>query len=251
MTISLAPDIAFRYLMILARLTAMLMLLPAIGEATIPGRIRIGLAMTLALVLYPVVASKFDPPAGLGGLVVALGHEIVVGIFIGGAARLLMSAVQFAGSVMAFQSGLSFAQTVDPTLGVQGAILGSFLSMLAVTLIFATDLHYLLISALADSYTLFQPGAYLPVGDLAQAAVGIVSGAFVVAIQLAAPFLVFGLVFYVGLGILSRLMPQVQVFFVAMPANIFLGFLLLMLLVGAIGLAFAQYFASAMQPFLV
>lgn len=251
MTVELAPDIAFRFLMILARLAAMLMLLPAIGEATIPGRIRIALAFALAVVLYPIVASGFAPPVGLVGLVVALAYEIAVGLFIGAAARLLMSAVQVAGTAIAYQSGLAFAQSFDPTQGVQSAIVGSFLSVFAVTLIFALDLHHLLLAALADSYTLFQPGAGLPAGDLAASAVGIVADAFVVAIQLAAPFLVFGLVFYVGLGILSRLMPQVQMFFVAIPANIFLGFVLLMLLLSAIGLWFAQFFAGAMQAFLV
>jgi flagellar biosynthetic protein FliR len=251
MSIELAPDIAFKFLMILVRVAAMLMLLPAIGEATIPGRIRLGLAFTLAFILYPVVGPMFAPPSGLGGLVVALGFEITIGLFIGATARLVMSAVQFAGGIIAFQSGLAFAQSFDPTQGVQSAIVGSFLSVFAVALIFALDLHHLLLTALADSFTLFRPGAFVPVADVAELAVSTVADAFVVAVQLAAPFLVFGLVFYVGLGILSRLMPQVQIFFVAMPANIFLGLLLLMLLVGAIGLWFTEYFALALGPFLV
>ena len=126
--------------------------------------------------------------------------------------------------------------------------MATFLSVVAVALIFAFDLHHLLIRAIADSYTLFRPGGGLPTGDFAALAVKVVAESFLVAIQLAAPFLVFGLVFYVGLGILSRLMPQVQIFFVAMPANILLGFVILMLLMGSIGLVFAKSPPDAGAP---
>jgi flagellar biosynthetic protein FliR len=105
--------------------------------------------------------------------------------------------------------------------------------MLGITLVFALDLHHLVIAALNDSYTLFQPGDIPLLGDVAALTTRTVASAFRIGIQLSAPFLVFGLLFNLGLGVLSRLMPQMQVFFVGVPLSILLGFLILMLAVGA------------------
>ncbi len=129
--------------------------------------------------------------------------------------------------------GLGFVTAVDPTLGQQGVIVGNFLVMLGVTLIFATDLHHLVIAALNDSYTLFSPGEIPLLGDVAALTTRTAASAFRIGIQLSAPFLVFGLLFNLGLGVLSRLMPQMQVFFVGLPLSIMLGLLVLLLVVGA------------------
>jgi flagellar biosynthesis protein FliR len=129
--------------------------------------------------------------------------------------------------------GLGFVTAVDPTQGQQNVIVGNFLTVLGVTLIFATDLHHLVIAALNDSYTLFQPGDLPLIGDVAALTTRTVAVAFRIGIQLSAPFLVFGLLFNLGLGILSRLMPQMQVFFVGIPLSILLGFLILLLVLGA------------------
>ena len=113
---------------------------------------------------------------------------------------------------------------------IQGAIIGSFLSFLGITLIFATDLHHVALAAIHDSYMIFSPTDPLMFGDVAQMAIEVVASAFVIGVQMAAPFIVFGLVFYLGVGILGRLMPQLQVFFIAMPATIMVGLILLALL---------------------
>ena len=121
--------------------------------------------------------------------------------------------------------------TADPTqAGVQGAVFGSFLSFLGIVLIFATDLHHVALAATYESYTLFPLDAPLMFDDAAQLAIRTVAGAFSVGVQMSAPFIVFGLVFNLGAGILARLMPAMQVFFVLMPANIMIGLLLLALL---------------------
>jgi flagellar biosynthetic protein FliR len=105
--------------------------------------------------------------------------------------------------------------------------------MLGLTLVFATDLHHLVIAALNDSYTLFRPGEVPLLGDVAAHTTRTVATAFRIGIQLSAPFIVFGLLFNVGLAVLTRLMPQMQVFFVGLPLSIILGFLILVLVVGA------------------
>ena len=163
-------------------------------------------------------------------------------------ARLTISALQVAGSVVAQQLGLGFVTAVDPTeQGQQGVIVGNFLTMLGVTLMFATDLHHLVIAALDDSYTLFQPGEVPLIGDVAALITRTVAGAFRIGVQLSAPFLVFGLLFNLGLGVLSRLMPQMQVFFVGMPLSIMVGLLILLLVVGAMMGTFLDSFEGVLR----
>ena len=249
-TIELLPQTGFIFMLVFSRLGSMIMLLPALGEVSIPARVRLILALLICVIMLPLVSDAYGAiPETVPGLAMAVGQEVAIGLFIGLAARLVMSALDVAGNIIALQTGLSFAQNVDPTQGKQGAMVATFLSMLAVTLIFATDLDHLLIAAMRDSYLIFKPGAALPVGDFLKMAVTAVSGAFTLGVQLSAPFLVFGLVFYLGLGILSRLMPQIQIFFIAMPGNIGLGFALLFLLLGAMMTWFLQGFGQTMAVF--
>ncbi|MEI9887243.1 MAG: flagellar biosynthetic protein FliR [Rhizomicrobium sp.] len=99
---------------------------------------------------------------------------------------------------------------VDPTQHEQGAVIGNFLRLLGAVLIFATDLHHVAIGAIAGSYKMLPPGAALPTGDMAELTIRLVTASFVLGFQLAAPFLVFGFALYAALGILAKLMPQLQ-----------------------------------------
>ena len=234
MTIGLdwLPQVAFTYLLIFARVGSMLMLMPALGEQAIPARLRLSFALALTLVFFPLLQPTLgELPADLVSILVLMGHEIIVGLILGAITRLITMATQVAGAVIAYQSGLSFAQSADPTQGgVQGAVVGAFLSFLGIALIFATDLHHVALMAIRDSYMIFSPTEPIMWGDAAQMAIQATSSAFVIGVQMSAPFLVLGLVFYLGMGLLGRMMPQLQVFFVAMPATIWVGLALLALL---------------------
>jgi flagellar biosynthetic protein FliR len=209
---------------------------------------RLVIALLLAAVLFPLhrAAYAIDLRAP-GPVLISLGQELLIGMVLGLTARLTISALQVAGSVVAQQLGLGFVTTVDPTQGQQGIILGNFLTILGITLIFATDLHHMVIAALHDSYRLFRPGEVPVAGDIAMLVTRIIGGAFRVGIQLAAPFLVFGLVFNLALGVLSRLMPQMQVFFVGVPLSILIGFLILLLVVGAMMGGFLSYVEGVLR----
>ena len=226
------PETAFFYLVIFCRVGTMLMLLPALGETSIPANMRLGFALMFSLVLLPLLRQQLPAlPQDLMAILVLAGHELVIGLLLGGLMRIFVAAAQVAGSIIAFQVGLSSAMVADPNQGgTQGLVISTFLSFLGTTLIFATDLHHLALAAVYDSYMIFKPSDPLMFGDAAQAAIRSLTGAFTVGIQMSAPFIVFGLVFNLGMGILSRLMPQLQVFFIAMPANIGVGLILIALL---------------------
>jgi flagellar biosynthetic protein FliR len=234
MTVSLGwlPATAYFYILIFARVGSIIMLLPGLGELTIPSPMRLGFALMFSLILYPLIQPQLPAlPNDAVGVLVILLHEIAVGLILGAITRLVTVAASVAGSIIAFQSGLSGAQGADPINGgTQGALVGGFLAMLGATLIFATDLHHLALMAIRNSYTIMPPTAPLMFGDAAQMAIQSVAAAFIIGVQMSAPFIVLGLVFYLGMGLLARMMPQLQVFFVIMPATIWVGLILFALL---------------------
>ena len=226
------PGLTATFLLVFARVGTLVMLLPGTGERPIPARLRLAFALLLTLVLLPLASSllpQAPTPAGLVGILVG---EIAVGLVLGLAARMVMAALQAAGAVVAQQLGLSYAMTVDPTIGGQDAAISNFLSLLGITLVFATDVHHLALAAIADSYRLMPPVGVPDPGDAARLAVTAVARGFALGVRIAAPFIAFAILFNFGLGILSRLMPQMQVFFLGLPLTLLLGMLILLVSLG-------------------
>ncbi len=246
--ISFLPALAAAFMLVFARIGAMVMLMPGLGDTSIPVRIKLSIALLLTLIILPLHRSAYQVDMqSMTALLVLMVHEIIIGIVLGATARVTLSALQVTGSVIAQQMGLGFVTAVDPTQGQQGVLIGNFLTMLGVAMLFATDSHHLVIAALNDSYRIFAPGEIVPTGDVAALATRAFSAAFRIGLQLSAPFLVFGLVFNIGLGVLARLMPQMQVYFVGMPLSIFAGFLILALVIAAMMGTFLDYFIGVMH----
>jgi flagellar biosynthetic protein FliR len=246
--VSFLPVLAATFMLVFARIGTMVMLLPGLGEMSMPVRVRLTVALVLSAMFLPLHRNAYNLDLReFGPVLLMLGHEILIGAILGLVARLSISALQIAGAVVAQQMGLGFVTAIDPSQGQQNVIVANFLAMLGLTLIFATDLHYLVIAALNDSYRIFAPGAAIMVGDVAKLMTDTVGGAFKVGVQLAAPFLIFGLLFNLGLGVLSRLMPQMQVFFVGLPLSILLGFLILLVVVGAMMGTFLEFLGGVLR----
>jgi flagellar biosynthetic protein FliR len=239
------------FVLTFARAGAMIMLLPVIGDAGVPPRVRLAFALAVSAALVSVTARYYPsvapPPMELAALIA---RESTAGVVVGTMARLIMSALETAGTLIATQTGLAFATTFDPGQGMQTAMVSTFLSLIGAMLVFESGLHHLAIAAISGSYTLLPPDQAFPAADIAELTLRIVTGAFALGLQLAAPFIVFGLLIYALLGVLSRLMPQLQIFFLAMPINILTGFVLLMLFIGVMMTAFLDFFAEQMRAFL-
>jgi len=247
--ISMLPALAAAFMLAFARIGAMVMLLPGLGETNIPVNIKLAIALLLTLIILPLHRDAYHVDMGsMVPLLVLMMHEIIIGIVLGATARVTLAALSVAGAVIAQQMGLGFATSVDPTTqGQQGVIIGNFLTLLGVTLLFATDSHHLVIAALNDSYAVFSPGETMASGDVAQLATRAFAAAFKLGLQLSAPFLVFGLVFNIGLGVLARLMPQMQVYFVGVPLSILAGFLIFALILSALMGTYLDYFIGVMH----
>jgi len=222
------PGNLFAAFLIFTRLGTAMMLLPGFGELYVPQRCRLLLALTLSLLLTPIIGPALpalpDSPARLA---VMVGGEAMIGIFIGLIARIMVSALETAGMVVSLQVGLSTAVMFNPmSEQAQSPLPAALYGMLGVVLIFVTDLHHLLLRAAVDSYTLFTPGQMVPLGDLSDMISRVVAGSFRLGVEMAAPFIVLGLVFFVALGIVARMVPQLQVLFIAQPLQIVGGLLI-------------------------
>jgi flagellar biosynthetic protein FliR len=236
--------------LIFARLGAIVMLIPGIGEAFIPARIRLSLAFVMTLALYPVLGAGAPvEPATVADLAGAIIKEALIGLLIGGVLRLFMNALAVCGEVVSIQTTLSFAQTANPTQAQPSATLGTFLGLLALVLIMTTDLHHLFLSAIVRSYSLFPFRKAVPVNDAGVLAIQTVGRSFALGIQLSAPVLVFAFIFNIATGLVGRVMPQFQVFFVASPLLVLTSLSIFALSLGVIGMVFLDRYRDLLGTF--
>jgi len=200
------------------------MLAPGWGEQAAPPTLRLAAAILVTAVLAPSLAAATPPaPGNIADAIPLIASEILVGLLLGGGARLMMSALQVAGATVGIASGLGFAQQIDPLASQTAAIFSGFFSLMGVVLIMQAGLHRIMIEAAADSYTIFPPGQLPPIGDASMFVIDAVANAFRLGIQIAAPVLIFSLIFNMSLGLVARLLPQIQVFMIAMPLSVLLG----------------------------
>jgi flagellar biosynthetic protein FliR len=236
--------------MIFARIGAVLMMLPGIGESYVPPRIRLSLALVVSLALWPVVSGSLPPlPATLGDMAGWIIREVIVGLAIGALLRSFLTALATAGEVVAQQTTLAFAQTANPMQASPGSTISAFLMLLGTTLIFATNTHHLFIAGLVGSYELISPVRPLVTGDFATLAIKTLGDAFMLGIQLSAPVLVFAIIFNLASGLVGRVMPAFQVYFAAAPLSIILGLSVFALGLGVTGTVFIDRYRALANVF--
>lgn len=222
------PAWAFAFVLVLGRIGAALTLLPGLGEAAPPAMLRAGLAVGITALLLPGIAPLV--PQVPGGVAAAAGMvtaEVVTGLWLGWLARLLTLALPIAGQLIAFMLGVSNVLVADTEMGAQSSALAQLFSLAAPVALLISGLYALPLAALAGSYDLIAPGALLPPGDGTAVAVRAVGQSFALALQLASPFVLAAVVWHVVIGLLARLVPNVPVYFVALPGQILGGLVLL------------------------
>ncbi|HEX3700277.1 MAG TPA: flagellar biosynthetic protein FliR [Phenylobacterium sp.] len=236
--------------LIFARMGAILMLIPGLGETFVPTQVRLAFALLFALLLMPIVGGGVPAiPLDVGDVAGAIIKEVLIGLMLGGILRLFMTSLATAGEIVSIQTTLSFAQTANPTEAQPSASLSTFLSLIGVLLVMTTDLHHLFIAAIVKSYAIFPFTRAVPVADAGQLAVQTVGSAFALGLQLAAPVLVFSLIFTVATGLVARVMPQFQVFFVAAPLQVLLGLAIFALSLGGLGMVWLDRYRQLLIPF--
>lgn len=241
----------FAWMLIFARVGTAFMSMPGVGDIFVPARVRLFFALAVSALLTPILAPGLPSlPTSVLGIFVLVAAEVFYGALLGMLARLLVATVETAGMMISMQVSLSNASVFNPAMASQGSLIGSLFGVLAIVLLFATNMHHFMLAAVVDSYTVFAPGTVPPFDSVADYYAKMVNESFVVATQLSAPFLVLGLAFYLAMGLVSRLMPQLQIFFIALPAQIYFGFIVLSLVLSATALFWLSYAQRTLGAFL-
>ncbi len=240
----------FAYLLLLCRIGGVFMLFPGIAETYVPPRSRMALAMAISFVLLePLLPRMPAMPQGTAELVRLVSYEVFIGLFFGTFLRLLISALETAGAIISLQTGLSNATVLNPALASQSPLASAFLSVAGVTLIFITGLDHYLLQGMVALYDQFPPGQEVLVGDTTQVIIQAFNRSFVVGVELGLPFIVLGLLLFSAIGMMQKLMPQVQLFLVVLPVQIWGGMALVTITISGIMTVWLHYFDSSVGAF--
>ncbi len=244
MTLDLAGPLAL-VVLVFARVGAALMLLPVFGEGYVLARARLVLALMLAVLLAPVLAPSLPAVAAFdarfAGQVVG---EVVRGLFIGAFVRLSIAALSVAGTTFAMQMGFAQANFFNPAEAQQSSAPGNLFTAAALVTLVLIDGHHALLDGLVASYASLPPTDPLAVGDMAAAMARGSADAVALGFQMALPMTVASIVLYALLGMMNRLVPTLQVIFVAMSAQILVGLAILGVSLGAVIQLYADFVAD-------
>jgi flagellar biosynthetic protein FliR len=227
----------FIFAMVLTRITTFFLVVPILGSGNIPATMKIAATVMLSI-FFSIINPQAAVPAIYGAeqgaviqAIILLGGEAAYGLALGAIANIIFSAVKLGGSIMETQMGLSMAQIIDPMSEEHGTPLAALLEMIFILAFLAANGHHLLIRVIQKSYEYFPAGKIPTVAALAGNILEATSVMFVAGLRLAAPILAALLVLLVVLAILSRVVPEMEIFFISFPLRILLGFIIVVALV--------------------
>ncbi len=216
------------FFLIAARLGGLFFFMPGFSELSVPFRIKILFVLSTALVFTPLLSVHMPAwPSHSFIFLTLIFTEVFIGYLAALSLKIIFTALDVAGSLMGYQIGIANAFASSPASAQQSALPGVFLTLVATVFVLGLDLHHAVIRSFIESYESFKPAdtkALLPLtGDILELGLGIISVSFQLGLQLASPIIVTGLFLFAAAGIVNRLIPQIQIFFVTQPLQILLG----------------------------
>ena len=239
----ITPELIEDFILVFIRIISIVVMIPVFGDKVVPSTVKWGLSLFMALLLFPLVRAGITPPGDsqIIPLLLRIAGEILIGVSIGFAARLIFAGVQLAGEMLGIQIGFSIANVLDPSSNIEISLLAEFQYMLSLLLFMSVDAHHIFIKAIAESYQIIHPLNVHFSGELLQVIVRLSRDLFVIAVKISAPVMAVLLFTNVALGVVARTVPQMNIFVVSFPLQISVGFLF-------IGLT-APIFAQLLQRF--
>lgn len=236
--------LTFQYfLLVMSRLASMIAFSPLIGSNSVPNTSKVGFAFMLSVIMFPIVSRDFPPlPGELVMFWILMAREALVGIMIGVIGNLMFTAMQVSGRIFGIQVGFGIVNVVDPMSEQQVSILGQFEFIIAVLLFFVVNGHHVLIRIIADSYLILPLGTFTVTEPLGMEVTTWLSKMYIIAYKIGMPMIFTLLLVTVGLGILARTVPQMNVFIVGLPLKIFVGLFMMMASIGYVIYLLRQYF---------
>lgn len=240
--VSIEP--VYGFMLVFARVGAIVMLMPGIGESWIPARARLLLALAVSGLIAAAGGAPQAAGEDFGAYVAGLAAETATGLIFGGAMRLFLAAPVLAGQIASQLTSLS---NIFAPAGMNieaNSVLGVWFFMGAIVFIFVSGLHYFMLDAISISYAVIPLGELPHLGDAAKHIVSVFSGVFILGAQMAAPFFLLSIVFNLGIGLVNKMLATLPLYFVAMPVSILGGLYVLAFAVAPMLNAFRGVFAA-------
>lgn len=233
------------------RVVAVIGGMPVMGGRQTPTKVNAILAFLVTLLIFPVVKDHL-PQVSLEPLrlIVLIGKETLFGMILGFIARLILTAIQFGGTVIGYQMGFAQANILDPQSHQQVPLMGQFLNVVGILVFLAIDGHHIFLKALVRSYEVIPPGQLDFSGETMPYVMQLTGDMFVLGLTLVAPILVVLVLSMFALGIMSRLMPQLNVLILSFPVKIAIGLVLIGIGMNIIVAILGSEFNSLTQRFL-
>ena len=210
------------FLLILLRVSALLIVAPIFGHRLFLARAKVGLAVMVSMVVFPLV-DGFDVPEGFFPYAVMMVGEVILGLVLGYVVLLLFIGIQFAGQLAGLQMGFGIVNVIDPQSHDQISIIGQFLNILAILMVLTLDGHHIILNGLLGSFEVVPLGGVVLQASIAHKLIALSSEVFVIAIKISAPILVALFLFSTAMGVLARTVPQMNVFIVGFPVQLAVG----------------------------
>ena len=215
------------FLLILLRVSALLIVAPIFGHRLFLARAKVGLAVMVSMVIFPIV-DRFDVPVGFLPYAVMMVGEVIMGLVIGYAVLLLFIGIQFAGQLAGLQMGFGIVNVIDPASHDQVSIIGQFLNILAILLMLTLDGHHIILNGLMTSFDAVPLGGVVLKALVAHKMIALTAEVFVIAIKVSAPIMIALFLISTAMGVLARTVPQMNVFIVGFPVQLAVGMSVLM-----------------------
>ena len=243
------------FFLIFLRVSAIMITIPIIGDTAVPARVKIGLSLLMASLLFAVVKIPvIQPSFDIYSLVLRIMGEILIGVMIGFTARVLFAGIQLAGQLIGFQMGFAIVSVIDPTSNMEVSVIAQFQYIIALLLFLLMDGHHIFLYAVADSIRVLPPLSFHLSEPLMNALLGLIGKMFVIGIKVGAPVVAILFFLSISMGLVARTVPQINIFIVGFPLQIAIGLIgvgvtlpLFMKLVGQYILAMHSEIASLLR----
>ncbi|HOV85500.1 MAG TPA: flagellar biosynthetic protein FliR [Syntrophobacteraceae bacterium] len=233
------PSVEIRVLLaIVLRLSIVFVMLPFFGGVQVPRTIKIFAILALSAMIYFLPGTALKPlsldPIELVRVVMG---EFVFGVVLGLSLLIVFGAFQLAAEMISFQMGFGFAQAVDPQSGTQVPLVSGWFQVVAMLILLSSNGHHVILKALVESFTRVPVGGFVLGADTVQQVLGFSVQLFVLGMKIAAPVTISILLAHMGLGLINKFAPQINILVASFPVTILVGFLLLGASVSVWGIA--------------
>lgn len=251
--VSIAREEILIFFLIICRITGIFFLVSPFSDSNIKPLFRISFAIATAVLMYQQISVIIQPVVlAVGsngiGLLMLIVIELGLGLALGTIVKTLTLSMQVAGLTIASQIGLSSAVFMDPAQQNQNSVLGIFLTLLTTLMILESGLHIRIIGGFLDSYNKIPVGSFFShYDDFMSLFIQSIGKMWNSGLQISMPFILVNLVLLIGTGVLAKLMPQLQIFFILLPIQILIGIVVFIAILSGILFWFLEFFANELN----